>query len=67
MNFSTVNAVGFEAEAAADFLRIAPSQKLLRRLSQSYSYLHQDVEKPEEGIQSMFTKQAMMSKHPSRP
>ncbi|MBO5205053.1 MAG: TonB-dependent receptor [Prevotella sp.] len=55
VNFSTVNAVGFEAEAAADFLRLVPSQKLLRRLSLSYSYLHQDVEKPEEGIQSMFT------------
>jgi len=53
VNHTRINTIGFEAQAAADFRTMWPSQQVMRRLSVSYTYLSQDKDL-EDHLQSMY-------------
>ncbi|MDD5861671.1 MAG: TonB-dependent receptor [Prevotella sp.] len=53
VNFGKINAYGFEGTIAFDFLRLIPSQHVLRSFTTSYCYIQQSEEQ-NEGITSNY-------------
>ena len=53
VNHTTINSVGLEVSAGMDFRQLLPSQRLLKRLKLSYSYIDQD-KKQEANIVSQY-------------
>ena len=53
VNHTSVNSTGVEASASVSLRQLLPSQRLLQRLSLSYSYIDQDKD-PGEGIVSQY-------------
>jgi len=54
VNFTKVNATGFEASLSLDFRKLAPSQRVLEKLNLAYNYIYQDKDEP-ENIQSQYS------------
>ena len=54
VNFTKINTLGTEAQAALNFRRLLPQQRILKNLSMSYVYMTQDKDEP-ANIQSRST------------
>ncbi len=61
VNFGEINSIGAEASLSADFIRIIPSQRFLKKVSLAYCWMDQD-EKEYAGIVSKYALEYLKNK-----